>query len=305
MARDFPIAFGQLKKHGSCRFATAETEFRLAYPGVYGYRIRCVSIGATYANDAFPHKGMLSNHGVSTVSRSDGRSHRLLRYPDALPLSEFNMRGDMLVYDLPDETLLPFEGSGIETAWEFSLSRLGGAAGLENLTDVLLTFDMRASYSAALDAAHRAALPASLNNAVLISGKAQNPGVVRQFKKDGGLLALTFRPFLAAANSLETMRTVTFLALMLSGVEQSPVAASLSADVDGLLVNFDLTDGIALSNAGFLAAANGGVPLPLNGLTGISFDQRFTLTIDAGMNPGVDFSALYDVQMLVEYEAQM
>jgi hypothetical protein len=35
-------------------------------------------------------------------------------YPDALPLSEFNLRGDMLVYDLPDETLLPFEGSGIE-----------------------------------------------------------------------------------------------------------------------------------------------------------------------------------------------
>lgn len=305
MARDFPIAFGQLKKHGSCWFATAETEFRLAYPGVYGYRIRCVSIGATYANDAFPHKGMLSNHGISMVSRSDGSSHRLLRYPDALPLSEFNMRGDMLVYDLPDETLLPFEGSGIETAWELSLSRLGGAPSLENLTDVLLTFDMRASYSAALDTAHRAALPASWKKAVLISGKAQNPGVVRQFKKDGGVLTLTFRPAIAVGNSVENMRTVTFLALMLSGVEQSPIAASLNADGDGLLVNFDLTDGIALSNAGFLAAANGGIALPLNGLTGSSLDQPFTLTIDAGANPGMDNSKLYDVQMLIEYDAQV
>ena len=305
MARDFPVAFGQLKKHGSCWFSTSEAQFRFAHPGVYGYRIRCVSIGATYADDAFPHRGMLSNHGISMVSRSDGSSHRLLRYPDALPLSEFNMRGDMWVYDLPDETLLPFEGSGVETAWELSLSRLGDATSLENLTDVLLTFDMRASYSVVLDATHKAAMPASLKKAVLISGKAQNPGVVKQFKKDGGVLTLTFQPALAAGNSVEKMRTVTFLALTLSGVEQSPIAASLNADVDGVLVNFDLTNGIVLSNAGFLAAANGGIPLPLNGLTGISFDQPFTLTIDTGANPGVDMSKLYDVQMLVEYEAQI
>ena len=158
LARNFPVAFGQLKKHGSCWFSTSESQFRLAYPGVYGYRLRCVSIGATYADDSFPHRGMLSNHGISMVSRSDGSSHRLARYPDALPLSEFNMQGDMWVYDLPDETLLPFEGSGIETAYKISLSRLGDAAGLENLTDVLLTFDMRASYAATLDARHKAEL---------------------------------------------------------------------------------------------------------------------------------------------------
>lgn len=305
LAKDFPIAYGQLKKHGACWFTTSETPLQLAYPGVFGYRIRCVSIGATYADDAFPHRGMLNNHGISMVSRNDGSSHRLARYPDALPLSEFNMRGDMWVYELPGETLLPFEGSGIETAWQLSLSRLGDTTSLENLTDVLLTFDMRASYSATLDARHKAELPASLKKSVLISGRAQNPGEVTRFKKDGDLLTLTFRPALAANNSVEKMRTVSFLALMLSGVEQSPVAASMSADTDGLVANFDLTDGIALSNAGFLAGANGGVPLPLNDLTGISFDQNFTLTIDAGANVGVDFSKMYDAQLFVEYEAQL
>lgn len=305
MARDFPIAFGQLKKHGSCWFATSETPLRLAYPGVYGYRLRCVSIGLTYADEAMPHKGMLSNNGFSMVTRNDGSMHRLLRYPDALPLSEFNMRGDMFVYELPDETLLPFEGSGIETAWELSLSRLGDATSLENLTDVLLTFDMRASYAAVLDASHRAALPASLKKSVLISGRAQNPGEVSRFKKDGDVLTLTFQPALAAGNSVEKMRTVTLLALMLSGVDQTPVTASLTAAADGITAFFDLTDGIALSNAGFLAAANGGLPLPLNDLTGLSADQPFTLTMDAAANPGVDFSKMYDVQMVVEYEAQV
>ena len=47
----------------------------------------------------------------------------------------------------------------------------------------------------------------------------------------------------------------------------------------------------------FYAAANGGVPLPLNDLTGISADQSFTLTIDAGANGGADFSKMYDVQL--------
>ena len=305
LARDFPVAFGQLKKNGSCWFSTSETQFRLAYPGVYGYRLRCVSIGATYADDAFPHRGMLSNHGISITTRSDGSSHRLVRYPDALPLSEFNMRGDMWVYDLPDETLLPFEGSGVETAWELSLSRLGDATSLENLTDVLLTFDMRANYSAVLDAAHKATMPASLKKAVLISGRVQNPGEVTRFKKEGGVLTLTFRPAQAAKNSVEKVRTVSFISLMLSSVEQLLVSASLSADTDGLVTNFDLTNGVAMTNAGFLAGANGGVPLPLNALTGISADQPFTLTIDAGANPGVDFSKLYDVQMCVEYEAQI
>jgi hypothetical protein len=304
MARDFPIAFGQLKKRGTCQFTTAETPLRLAYPGVYGYRLRCLSIGATYTDEVMPHKGMLTNQGISMVSRNDGRMHRLVRYPDALPLSEFNMRGDMLVYDLPDETLLPFEGSGIESAWELSLSRFGDATSLEDLTDVLLTFDMRASYSAALDAAHQAARPVSLKKSVLISGRAQNLGEIARFKKDGDILTLVFRPALAAKNSIEKMRTTTLLALMLSGVEQSPVVASLTAETDGATVLFNLTDGIALSNAGFLAAANGGVALPLNGLTGISFEQSFTLRIDAGANAGVDFSQIYDVQMLVEYEAQ-
>lgn len=305
MVRDFPIAFGQLKKTGICRFFTSEAPLKLSYPGVYGYRLRCVSVGVSYADEAMPHKGMLNNFGYSWVSRNDDSTHRLVRYPDALPLSEFNMRNDMYVYDLPDETLLPFEGSGIETAWELSLSRLGNATDLDKLTDILLTFDMRARYSASLETKHRAALPMVINKSVLISGKAQNPGAVGQFKKNGGQLVLNFQPALAAGNVLEKMRTIRLIALMLSGVDQSPVTATLSAKMDGLASNFDFVDGIAVSNAGFLAGANAGVPLPLNDLTGINADQEFILTIDSNGNAGVDFSKMYDVQLFVEYEAQV
>lgn len=305
MVRDFPIAFGQLKKHGTCRFQTSEAALRLAYPGVYGYRLRSVSVGTTYTDEIMPHKGLLSNNGYSTISRHDGSTHRLLRYPDALPLSEFNMRGDMFLYDLPDETLLPFEGSGCETDWYLRLSRIGDSTSLEKLTDVLFTLDMRASYSVVLDAKHQASLPATWKKSLLISGKVQNPGAVSKFKKEGGVLSLSFYPVLAAGNSLEKMRKVTMLAVILSGVEASPISATLTADTDGLSANFNLIDGVAMTNSGFLALANGGVPLPLNILTGISGNQPFTLTIDSAVNPGVDFSKMYDVQMVVEYEAQV
>lgn len=305
LARDFPIAYGQLKKQGSCWFSTAEIMLRLAYPGLYGYRIRCVSLGVTYTHDVMPHKGMLTNHGVSVVSRSDGSLHRLARFPDALPLSEFNMRGDMLVYDLPDETLLPFEGSGIDTAWQLSLCQLGDAISLETLTDVLLTFDMRASYSATLAARHQSEMPVSQKRAVLMSGKAQNPGALANFRTNGGVLALEFNPIAAVNNSREKARVVTFLALTLSGVDTGPIVANLQAMTDGVSAPVDFIEGVALSNAGFLAAANGGVALSLNALTGISADQRFVLTLDADAHPGVDFSDTVDVQLLIEYEAQL
>lgn len=305
LVRDFPIAYGQLKKYGVCQFSTSETLLRLVYPGVYGYRLRNVSLGLSYSDEVMPHKGMLSNQGFSVISRKDGTMHRLLRYPDALPLSEFNLRDDMLVYDLPDETLLPFEGSGIETTWELSLSRLGQVQSLEKLTDVLITFDMRASYSATLDTTHQAQLPASLKKSLLISGKKQNPGAIRTFKADGGILTITFQPTSAAGNSIEKTRTITFLALILSGVQQSPVSATLAAATDGIAATVNLESGIALSNSDFLSGSNGGVALPLNALTGIGGDQPFVFTLDPANNPGTDFSQMYDVQLLMEYTAQL
>lgn len=305
LARDFPIAYGQLKKHGICRFSTSETLLRLAYPGVYGYRLRNVSLGLSYVDEAMPHKGILSNQGFSMVSRQDGMMYRLLRYPDALPLSEFNLRDDLLVYDLPDETLLPFEGSGMTTQWELRLSRFGQAQSLENLTDVLITFDMRARYSATLDAIQQTQAPTTLKKSLLISGQKQNPGAIAKFKSGGGELSLTFHPALAAGNSTEKNRTITFLAVILSGVQQSPIAVTLTAATDGITSAINLENGVALSNADFLAGSNGGIALPLNALTGINGDQPFVLRIDSASNPGVDFSKTYDVQLLVEYTAQV
>jgi hypothetical protein len=304
LARDYPVQFGQLKKTGLCRFATTEAPLQLVHPGVYGYRVRNVTVAATYADPIQPHRGMLTNQGVSLVTRNQqGTAHTLIRYPDALPLSEFRMRNDMWVFDLPDETLLPFEGSGIETVWELMLSKIGNANGFGSLTDILITFDMRASYSASLEKQHIAALPNSANRSLLVSAKTMNPGALAAFRMDGGQVTLEVDLAKLARNTNETARKTLNFILVAIGVDDAPFTALFLSEnpVHNEAITFD--KGVALSNAGVLADGNVGVPLPLTTFVGLDVDQVFTLLIDADANPGTDFTNLSEVLLIAEYEA--
>jgi hypothetical protein len=306
LARDFPVPFGQLKKTGLCRFTTSEAPLRLVHPGVFGYRVRNITIAATYAAAIKPHRGLFSNQGVSLVTRSNGGpGHALVRYPDALPLSEFRMREDMWVFDLPDETLLPFEGSGLETVWELMLSKIGNASSFETMTDVLITFDLRASYSAFLHPQHVAALPTSVNRSLLASAKAMNPGALAKFRQDGGEVTLAFDVARLARNASETARQTLNFVLVAVGVDDTPFDATFSSAKPVKSETVTFKGGIALSNAGPLADGNAGVPLPLNKFVGLDADQTFKLVIDADANAGTDFTRINDVLLLAEYEATL
>lgn len=305
LARDFPVPFGQLKKTGFCQFATSEQPLRLVYPGVYGYRVRNVTIAANYAEPIQPHRGLFSNQGVSLVSRDKlGSDHALVRYPDALPLSEFRMRDDMWVFDLPDETLLPFEGSGIETIWELMLSRIGNANGFDSMTDMLITFDMRASYSALLETQHIAALPNTANRSLLVSAKAGNAAALTKFRKQGGKVTLAFDLAKLASNASETQRKTLNFVLVAVGVDDAPFTATFSSAKPAKSEVITFEKGIALSNAGALADGNGGVPLPLNTFVGLDVEQTLKLRLDADANPGSKLKQVEEVLLLVEYEAK-
>ena len=304
LARDYPAQFGQLKKTGACRFTTLEAPLTEVYPGVYGYRVRNVTVSATYADAIQPHRGLLTNQGASVVTRREPASaHMLLRYPDALPLSEFRLRNDMWVFDLPDETLLPFEGSGIETTWELALSKAGNVNGFASLTDVFLTFDMRANYSATLAQQHLADMPTTVSRSLLVSAKTVNPGALAAFRKDGGQVVLEFDLGKLARNANETARKLLNLIVVAVGTDDAPFTATFSAPNPALNQAIDFDHGVALSNAGVLAGGNGGVPLPLTAFVGADVDQVFTLALDADANPGAGLSRLHEVLLMVEYEA--
>jgi hypothetical protein len=201
LAFDFPLAFAKLKLNGRCSFMTSEVPFRTAHPGTYGLRIKALSAAAQTVQPIGSARGLLRNVGYSSVSQANGTSHLSYRYPDALPLTEFNLRADMGVFGFPDETLLTFEGSGVETMWELELPAASNPYGLEALADILLTFDVRAQWSAELYETEVAATPASVERALLVSTLHRDPLRMKAFNEEGVSVAV---PFDLAALQLPT-----------------------------------------------------------------------------------------------------
>jgi hypothetical protein len=198
---------------------------------------------------------------------------------------------------------LPFEGSGIETVWELKLSKIGNANGFESMNDMLITFDMRASYSALLEKQHIATLPNSANRSLLVSAKAMNQGALAKFREDGGQVTLAFDLAKLAHNTNETQRKTLNFVLAAVGVDDAPFSATFSSANPAQSEAITFEKSVALSNAGALAGGNAGVPLPLNTFVGLDVDQTFKLLIDADANAGTDFTNLSEVLLLVEYEA--
>jgi hypothetical protein len=297
LARNFPLAFGQLKKTGSCRFATNELDLRAAYPGTFAYRIRAITAAMHNPDGAAP-RGILRNGGVSLVSDEDLTTNVLTRFADALALSEFRLQDDLFVYGLPGETLLQFEGSGFETAWELQFPIAANPAGFSAVADVLITFDCNAYYSDSV-AAKQAAQPPQANRAILLAASNVDPLGLTSLKHPGTAKIL-FDPAKIALPVQEKTREVTNLALICVGTTTKKYKAKLSATKSGATASFNFQDGLAFSNSGVLLG--GAAALPLNALTGIDLNQPFSLEIQtAGVSD--ELRQLFDVVLYLDYQS--
>jgi hypothetical protein len=299
LAREFPIAFGQLKKTGRCRFHTREGDLRRAYPGSFAYRIRAITI-AVHDTDGAPPRGMLRNGGVSIVSTEDLTNKVLVRYPDALALSEFRLHEDLFVYGLPGETLLQFEGSGFETDWEVDFPVEANPKGLRSMADVLMTFDSNAYYSDAV-AAKQAAQPlADAPRSIMLAASNLDPKGLDTLKATSGAARITFDPTKLALPLQEIKRSVANLAIICVGNTTKKYDAKLTAGKSTKTAAFKIEDGIAMSNDGPLQGTAG--PLPLNTLVGLNLNQPFVLEIDR-TGVAAELKQLFDVVLYLEYTA--
>jgi hypothetical protein len=302
LAREHPLAFGQLKDKGRCRIRTQEGPLRAAYPGSYGFRIRAVTVAAQDSGGV-PPRGMFRNLGVSEVSRDDTlQPNLLLRFPDALPLSEFRLQDDLFVYGLPGETLLQFEGSGIETAWELELPVGANPQGLRNLSDVVITFDMNASYSQALASKLAALPPGPVARAIMLAASVQDSQGLANLRVGTDPIRIRFDPKLVSLPAQEKNRKLANLALLAIGKTEKTYNATLRASTAGVVATFQIKDGLALSNAGDLLGGNPASPLNL--LAGVSLDQVFEVTIDrAGVQD--ELRQLFDLVLYLDYTADL
>jgi hypothetical protein len=301
LAREFPIAFAALKQTGTCRFLPDEHMLRVAYPGTYGHRIRAVTVAAHDPQGPAP-RGILCNQGVSLVSADDsGAVKTLVRFPDALALSEFRLHDDLFVYGLPGETLLQFEGSGFTTEWRLDFLLAANPRGLGSLADVLLTIDMNAFYSESLAQGMMAMPAAPVSRAVALGASVWDPKGLTTLRGPGASAQMTFDPRRLMLPAQEKARTVSNLAIICVGTTQKPYTATLKASTAAKQVAFTIEKGIALSNTGPLKGSAAG--LPLNALAGLSLDQPFVLTIDRSAVVADELSKLYDVILYLEYTA--
>lgn len=307
LAFDFPLKFAQLKKTGRCTFMTDEAAFQEAYPGTYGYRVRALTPAIKSYAGSPPVRGMLTNVGVSRLSRSDGETRALLRDPDACPITEFRLAADMDVYGLPDEALLNFEGSGLDTTWGLEFSSLANEFGLNSVADIEITFDMRAHYSPQLHAQHlkEAGAKKSVRRFVFISAAGQSPEVVADLHGKAPTTTVTFDMRRVPLPEAQRNRKVTNLVVFLAGGGSLSARATLATQATAP-VEVQLEHGFAVSRAEpFIVASqsNGDEPA-LNQFVGAEVAEAYSMTIDKRANAGTSFADVSDVVLGIEFTAQ-
>lgn len=306
LAREFPLQYALLRATGRCAFRTEESFFKLAYPGTSAYRIRAVSAVVQQRELVQPMRGSLINRGVSISRPGRPGEHLLVRPAESLPLSEFRLQSDATVFGLPDETLLTFEGSGIETFWELAFPSAANPSGLDNLVDVVLTFDLFCEFSSDQYEADLAAQPTTSRSWILVSGARYQKAGMAALTGAGANVDLVFDlPKLGLLPPGQKNRKITNVALAVVAKHPLDVAAKLKTITPASTVAVQISHGLALSS---LPPSPVTPPLPsspLNALAGADPDQPFTVSISKAANADVDFASVNDIVLALEYTADL
>jgi len=149
LARLAPSEFQAMKTSGVMTFATPMELFDRDFPGHYLRlisRVRVSVIALVPAIDSI--KATLAAGGASRVVVSDGDIFRrtvVRRPPQSVALT--SARDATGMFDLAPVTsdmLLPFECTGVDTTWQFSLPRAANRFDYGSIADVLLTLEYTA-----------------------------------------------------------------------------------------------------------------------------------------------------------------
>lgn len=304
LAREFPLQYGQLRSSGRCALRTEESYFRKAYPGTSGYRVRAVSATVVQRDFGQPLRGSLINRGVSISRPEREGEHVLIRPSESLPLSEFQLRDDMAVYGLPNETLLTFEGSNVETFWELSLPKAANATGLDGLVDVLLTFDMFCEFAPQRYEAELAGLATVQRQWLLVSAANYQPAALAALTATAKTVDVVF-DLSRLLPRQQHSRTIKNVAIQVVASKALDFVATLHSATPAKSVQVPVKNGFAISGLLPDPSAPPLPTVPLNAFAGLDPAQAFSLKISKAVNPGVDFSTVTEIVLAIEYEASV
>lgn len=145
-----PFAFQRFRQTGVMRFATPMALFDHDFPGQYLRLLKRVRVSVIALIP--PIQGIratLANPGISRVVVQDPNSGfqsvTVCRDPQLIALSSpANSTGLFDLTDTQSGLLLPFEGLGVDTSWEFVMAPAVNPVDFSTIADVLLTVDYTA-----------------------------------------------------------------------------------------------------------------------------------------------------------------
>jgi hypothetical protein len=146
-----PAEFQRFRDTGVMTFATPMELFDREFPGHYLRLIRRVRVSVIALIP--PTQGIratLSSTGVSRVVIGGDvfQTEVLRRDPEAIALSAPQNATGLYELDTQTDMLLPFEGLGVDTSWEFRMPRAANPFDYGTIVDVLVTIDYSALDSA-------------------------------------------------------------------------------------------------------------------------------------------------------------
>jgi hypothetical protein len=147
LAQMSPAEFQQMRETGVMRFHTPMDMFDRDFPGHYLRLIRRVRTSVIALIPTVTGiRATLSTVGPSRVVIGGAVFQKVAvrRNPETVALSAPINATGLFELDQQPELLLPFEGTGVEASWEFSMPRASNRFDFSTIADVILTIEYTA-----------------------------------------------------------------------------------------------------------------------------------------------------------------
>lgn len=296
LADTYPWAFAQLRNTGRAMFATTLQQFDRPYPGFYLHKVRDVELVFVGLTGSGAIHGTLRNIGVSTFRDRVGAIKQLVYPADVMPLSQYDVRQDALVFRADTKELRLFENNGVATMWQIDLPPGANDFDPAQIMDVQLVLYFDAFFDVGLETTVRAALPAKGKGSKLTSLRLNAPDDLFYLRSQGmGDVAVR-------ADDVPRSQTATNrLTFILRVLGDAAVANNLTLRLTPISTGLPLT--VTTDATGVVSGA------PVATLLGRSVVDTLHIEARAADNPGkpavdghVDLRGLTDVQTLQDYE---
>lgn len=315
LAQLMPIDFLGFRRTGQLSFATPMSWFDQDFPGHYQRLIRQVHLSLVALVP--PDRGIrasLSNSGISRVTTPDAFGSFtdvvLRRAPGVVSVtSPLNATG-VFELDLQPEMLLPFEGGGVDTQWQFTLPRAANPFDFSSIADVLLRID----YTALADADYGTLVMRKLN-AHLDRSSDCVFSLARDFPDQWYELN---NPGPGASRSTTLTLAPGDFPMNLQGLVTTQIALGLSTTGSGALPAVQISlnrttrsapaggvsvGGVASTDSSGIASTRRGAPAWLS-LTGMDPTGKWQLSLDATADPLFTDGQLEDLLLIVSWQGQ-